>query len=246
MTPNIILTTVIALLTGLVGGITYTKNTTETTATPTEPAVEQITAEDFVSMRPALNSLPAESLSESEKTDLLFMREEEKLARDVYQTLYEKWGIQIFSNIAQSEQTHTETIRDLLNKYRIVDPVTDDTVGVFQNEELQRLYDDLINTGLQSEISALTVGATIEDLDIKDLMEAIERTDNADIALAYENLTRGSRNHLRAFVRQLVNRGATYEPQYISNETYEEIIASDTERGNQNGKSGHERGWGKQ
>ncbi len=244
MNLSIILASLVALLTGLVGGATYTKNSTEEILVPTKTETESIVAEDFVSIRPALASLPVESLSDTEKTDLLFMREEEKLARDVYQTLYEKWGTKIFSNIAQSEQTHTETIRNLLEKYNVTDPVTDDTVGVFQNEELQLLYSDLINKGLQSEVDALKVGATIEDLDIKDLGEAINRTNNADISLAYENLTRGSQNHLRAFTRQLESRGVTYEPEYISSEVYERITTSNNMQGGQGGHGGQKRGWG--
>ncbi len=246
MNPTIILASLIALLTGLVGGATYTKNTSTEPMTSEQipSATENLAAEDFISVRPALASLPTESLSEAEKTDLLFMREEEKLARDVYQTLYEKWGIQTFSNIAQSEQTHTETVRDLLEKYGVTDPVVDDTVGVFQNEQLQNLYKELTERGLQSEVEALKVGATIEELDINDLEEAVARTDNADIKLAYENLTRASRNHLRSFTSQLENRGESYEPQYISTETYQSITTSDTERGRQGGRGGQGRGWG--
>jgi hypothetical protein len=240
-----ILASLIALLTGFVGGATYTKNTSETTSKSeiTETAAETVNAEDFISVRPALASLPSESLSETEKTDLLFMREEEKLARDVYQTLYEKWNVRIFSNIAQSEQTHTETIRDILEKYDVADPVTDDSVGVFQNKELQNLYNELTKQGLQSEMEALQVGAKIEELDISDLQKAVDRTDNQDIKLTYENLTRASRNHLRVFTNQLENRGGSYEPEYISADMYQNITAGDIERGNKGGHGGQSRGW---
>lgn len=208
---------------------------------------ERPIAEDYVSARPEITSLPSESLSEEETAGLLFMREEEKLARDVYQTLFDKWGIKIFSNIAQSEQTHTEAVRDLLEKYNLTDPVTDDTIGVFVNSDLQSLYNTLVERGLQSEVEALTVGAIIEDLDIYDLQNQIEKTDNQDIKLVYENLLRGSRNHLRAFTKQLNMRYVTYEPSYITQEDYAAIISSDQETGNQQGGNGQGgRGWGKQ
>lgn len=247
MNSTIIFASLLALLTGLAGGITYTKSNNEDSSPQLteERAKETVVAEDYVSIRPALASLPDESLSEVEKTDLIYIREEEKLARDVYQTLYEKWGVQVFANIAQSEQTHTETVRDLLEKYDVTDPVTDDSVGVFQNKELQRLYDDLVGQGAVSEVEAFRVGALIEELDIKDLQEAIDRTDNADIAFAYENLIRASRNHLRSFTKQLTARGGTYTPQYISAEEYVGITATDTERGSKNGGGGGQRrGWG--
>lgn len=199
----------------------------------------EVVPEDFVSLRPGVVTLPAESLSEAEIAGLVFMREEEKLARDVYLTLYEQWSEPIFRNIAQSEQTHTEAVRTLLDKYEVTDPVVDDSIGIFQNQELTTLYTELVAQGQASEVAALQVGALIEDLDIKDLDEQLALTDNADITLVYENLQRGSRNHLRAFVRQLAQRSVTYEPSYISPADYAEIIAGESERG-----AGHMRGWG--
>lgn len=201
--------------------------------------VEAVIADDYVSMRPGVSSLPTESISEQESADLVFMREEEKLARDVYLTLYEAWGTPIFSNIAQSEQTHTEAIRGLLEKYEIADPVTDDSIGVFANGELAALYEQLVADGSESLEAALRVGATIEDLDIKDLTEAMAAADNEDIDLVYGNLQRGSRNHLRSFTSQLERLDATYEPQYISASEFESIVGSDTERG-----TSQSRGWG--
>lgn len=243
MNPSIIIATITALLAGFAGGTYYKEQFNLQTVSNFQTA--EVAAEDFVSLRPELSALPSETIIDTEKEDLLFMREEEKLARDVYQILYETWNLPFFSNIAQSEQTHTEAIRDLLEKYEIIDPVSDDRNGVFQNTELQALYKSLVEKGLQSETDALTVGVMIEELDIKDISESISRTDNADIALVYENLMRGSRNHLRAFNRQLTTRGITYDPQYISTEDYQTIVSGETERGNQQGQQagrGHGRG----
>ena len=174
--------------------------------------------------------LPLESLSDSEIESLLLMREEEKLARDAYLALYEKWNMLIFNNIAQSEQQHTDIIKLLLDKYELDDPFVDE-FGVFTNEDLSALYEELVTFGSQSKIDALTVGMTIEDLDIYDLDEALKIIDNIDIQTVYENLMKGSRNHLRSFYKQLTAQGGSYEPQYISLEEYEAILASDMERG---------------
>jgi len=111
------------------------------------------------------------------------MREEEKLARDVYQVLYQQWGHQVFANIFQSEQRHMDAVKALLDKYNLVDPVTDSRVGVFTAPEMQTLYDSLITEGRTSLVAAFNVGATIEDLDIKDLYELLEKTDNDDIKM---------------------------------------------------------------
>lgn len=201
--------------------------------------MNEVLSDDFVSMRPGVTNLPSEEISSEEEAGLVYMREEEKLARDVYMTLYETWGTQVFSNIAQSEQTHTEAIRSLLEKYGIDDPVTDDSVGVFTNDDLATLYDELVEQGSESLEAALRVGALIEDLDINDLTEEMEVADNEDILLVYDNLQRGSRNHLRAFTKQLERLGDTYEPQYISQTEYESIVGSNQETG-----SGQSRGWG--
>ena len=178
-----------------------------------------------------INALPKQPISEEEKEGLIEMREEEKLARDVYLTLYDKWNLQIFKNIANSEQTHTDSVKYLLDRYGIPDLVKSDEIGKFSNPKFEQLYKDLVEKGSKSEVDALMVGATIEVLDIADLEHWLNRTDNEDIKFVYENLMKGSRNHLRAFVRMLNNYGANYSPQYISKEEYEQIINSQMERG---------------
>ncbi|MBW2982153.1 DUF2202 domain-containing protein [Candidatus Woesearchaeota archaeon] len=170
-------------------------------------------------------------LSEAEIEGLKLMREEEKLARDVYLELYDEWNLPIFNNIASSEQTHTNVVKALLEAYGIEDPVVSDERGVFTNSELGVLYNSLIEKGKNSLIDALIIGATIEDLDIKDLDDLLEMTDNEDITLVYENLRKGSRNHIRSFNRQIVNNGGTYEAQYISAEELELILSGEQETG---------------
>jgi len=188
-----------------------------------------------------ITDLPVQELSSEEEAGLIKMREEEKLARDVYTTLYQQWSSQVFENIAGSEQQHMDTIKVVLDKYGLVDPVTDESeVGVFTDSHLQELYDSLVAQGQQSLIDALTVGATIEDLDIYDLNELIAETDNEDIQVAYGNLVKGSRNHLRTYTSQLSDNGVTYEAQFLTQEEVDEIIGSPMERGNVTGTPGTE------
>ena len=178
-----------------------------------------------------LNTFNAEELSEEEKTGLIFMREEEKLAHDVYVALYQKWNLNIFNNISSSEQTHTEAVKALIDRYGLTDPNADKGEGEFANEELQKLYDDLIEQGEKSLEDALRVGVTVEEVDIVDLQKFLKEVDNEDIILVYENLLRGSRNHLRSFVRNMNQSGLSYSPQYLSQEEYDEIANSDNEKG---------------
>ncbi|MFB6342989.1 DUF2202 domain-containing protein [Saccharicrinis sp. FJH62] len=163
----------------------------------------------------------------SEVNNLLFMREEEKLAHDVYVTLYEKWGFRVFNNISYSEQRHTEAVLTLLDYYEIDDIAGDNPVGVFVNEKLQALYDTLVVTGNISEVEALKVGALIEEVDIADLKEELALTDKDPIITVYSNLLKGSENHLRAFVRNLNRWGVVYEPQVIDADSYNSIIFGD-------------------
>lgn len=185
----------------------------------------------IVNLQTRVNSLPKETLSPAESASLTFMREEEKLARDVYITLYNKWGSNIFSNISISEQTHMDAILILLNRYSLTDPVGSNAVGVFSNVALQNLYNQLVAQGNTSVLNAYKVGATIEDLDIFDLTNALTGIDNQDISLVYGMLTKGSRNHLRSFYSNILNVGATYTPQYITQAEFDAIINSEMETG---------------
>lgn len=161
------------------------------------------------------------TITQAEKSSLIYLREEEKLARDVYDYLYSLWGAEIFSNIYASEVQHMAAVKSLLDKYNIKDPIADDIPGIFANEELQHHYDVLTSKGSISLTDALEVGATIEDLDIYDLDEDLHSVViNSDIEQVYNNLLKGSINHINAFVRQL----GSYTPQYISQERYNEVI----------------------
>ncbi len=170
-------------------------------------------------------------LSDAEIAGLKLMREEEKLARDVYMALHDEWDVPIFNNIANSEQTHTDAVKTLLDTYGIEDPVSTDDRGIFTDQKLQILYDDLVNQGGASLLEALIVGATIEDLDIKDLNDLIAQTENQDILLVYNNLRKGSRNHIRSFVGQIEKNGGTYTAQFIEQSELDEILGSPQESG---------------
>jgi hypothetical protein len=175
-------------------------------------------------------------ISQQVENDLVQLREEEKLARDVYLYLYAQWDQWIFSNIAKSEQQHMDAVKGLLDKYDIEDPVDIDIQGHFEDQALQDLYDALIVAGGESMEDALHVGATIEDLDIFDIYEMIEHAITIeDVTSVYENLSQGSRNHFRSFVGQLVlfDEDYLYEAQYLSQEEVDEILASPMETGRQ-------------
>jgi hypothetical protein len=164
------------------------------------------------------------SLSQTEADTLTFMREEEKLARDVYLVMFAYWGSKTFTNIAESEQNHMDAIKTLLDKYGLPDPAYQE-IGVFNDPSLQELYEQLENQGKVSKLDALMVGALIEEIDIEDLQTAIDQTDQHDLQRVYGNLMSGSENHLRAFVSQIERLGVNYEAQYLPQEMVDEILA---------------------
>lgn len=180
-------------------------------------------------LRSQLDAFPKATLTPEERAGLIWMREEEKLAHDVYTALGDQWGTRIFTNIASAEQTHTDAVKALLDRYDIADPSVGTGAGTFTDPDIQALYTTLVSQGSTSLVDALTVGAAIEDLDIADLRA--RATTTPDIALVYANLEQGSRNHMRAFATQLTRNGASYTPTHISQDDYNAIVSSNTERG---------------
>lgn len=167
---------------------------------------------------------PTNTLANAEVADLLLMREEEKLARDVYNTMHELYGQRVFSNIPRAEQRHMDAVLGLLKAYGLEDPAKT-KAGRFGNKELQQLHDDLVQRGTKSRQEAFLVGALIEEVDIEDLVEAMKRTDREDILSVYDNLLAGSKRHLNAFVRNYeALSGESYRAQKMSQKEVDGIL----------------------
>lgn len=172
-----------------------------------------------------LAAIPASDLSTEEAAALVYMYEEEKLARDVYNGLYATWNVPTFQNIAASEQMHMDSVKSLLDRYGLTAPTL--APGSFADATLQNLYTALVAQGNLSVGDALKVGAAIEEIDIIDLQSRLTQTDNADIQLVYNNLMSGSNNHLKAYVNALQNQtGEVYQPQYMTAEMYAAALAA--------------------
>ena len=196
----------------------------------------------------------AAGLDYNEETHLIFMREEEKLARDVYLTFASMYpNTTTFQNIAEtSEQTHTDTMRDKLAQFNVEDPNPDTnnlpaSLGVFTGETFGAYFTDkfnlLTNWGATSELDALYAGAFIEELDMHDIIQCptvivemdngigenecgLVYTDNNAIQNSYNSLVDGSESHLRAYVGQIeaVIGAGNYVAQYLPQETVDAIL----------------------
>jgi len=159
-----------------------------------------ITVTNFAAQQRARRPLPPSvQLTDEEAADILYMREEEKLARDVYLTLSEDWPVPIFTNIGESEQRHMNAIKTLIERYGLTDPIEDDTVGVFPTEYFTNLFDQCVADGSGSLEEALAVGVSIELLDIEDIEKAVEEASMQAVKRVFGNLLEGSKNHLSAF-----------------------------------------------
>lgn len=209
-------------------------------------ATESCVAEDFED-----NANSGGRLDRVEASHLTFMREEEKLARDVYLTLGEMYPNQpVFNNIAgNSEQKHTDTMRDKLAQFNLPDPNPDtndlpQSIGVFKGVEWGSYFTEkfgtLVGLAEQSELAALYVGAFIEELDMKDIAVCpkvmidkgypnpcgLEYTNKRALQRSYSNLIRGSENHLRAFVGRIeaIQGYGTYKAQYLTQQEVDTIL----------------------
>ena len=170
-----------------------------------------------------------EVLLPREKKGILYMREEEKLARDVYEKMFAQYQAMPFGNIRHSEQMHMKRMETLVAKYKLEDPVktTKDEPGKFVNPVLQKLYDDLVASGTKSYRAALEAGALIEEIDIADLNKEITGVQNTDVAETYQYLKMASENHLNAFNQRLKTEGVNYKPTVLSQAAFDAIISND-------------------
>jgi hypothetical protein len=179
-----------------------------------------ITLTDEQAMPPAIK---AATLSAHEKEGLSFIWEEEKMARDLYTSLYESDNLTIFIDLARSEQSHMDQARAIIDKYALTIPGKDEQ-GVYQNQTLQNVHDELLAKGLSSDQDALNAAATFEEISIIDLEKELNATHAEDVKVMFQGLLAGSQKHLRSYVTELKDRGIEYDPRYLGKDEFEKIV----------------------
>ncbi len=170
------------------------------------------------------------TLTDTLAASLIKIREEEKLARDVYAVVGRTWNNQVFQRISTAENNHLTAVITLMRSAGLTDTALE-AEGIFTGSGMQAMYDSLVSQGEASFQEACQAGARIEEMDINDLSRALLNTSDSNATLVLENLLRGSRNHLRAFNRQLAALGYTYTPVYISQDEFDQIVNSPMEQG---------------
>ncbi|MBF0162312.1 MAG: DUF2202 domain-containing protein [Magnetococcales bacterium] len=195
---------------------------------PQKIATAAISGTGFIPVAAQMATTP---LSQVEQKTLLVMREEEKVARDLYREMHRLWGVSLFKSVAGEEQEHMDAMARLLARYQLPDPVGNNGPGTFVNPAMTNLYQTLAQRGAQSVEEALRACALEEEINILDLEDAIKTTTQADLKRVYSELQKDSYNHLRSFAHGLELRGIAYQGVKLPQATITAILHGPMERG---------------
>lgn len=202
-------------------------------------AVLKVAQEDGVSSFVTPNICPVLNVTDpltADEIEFLFaMREDEKMAKDLYTAFGAQYPTAVqFSRIATAEATHVAAIETMLTYYEVSFPALT-PAGVFADAEKQAQYDAFLAQGTTIQ-GAFEVMALLEEENIA-AYKAVEATaTNANIKLILANMVRASSNHLKAAVRQLTILGITYTPTHLDQATFDEVISSAFAQGNMYGQ----------
>lgn len=163
-------------------------------------------------------------LTECEIEGIVLVREERKLASDLFSELYDTWDFEIFKLISQSEQTYMDEIKELIDKFNIEDPVKDNSRGIFTSPYIKKLYSNLVEKGNKSAYESVRIAATLEDLSIKDLNDLLELSTKKEIITLYNSLRMASIGYIRAISKELKKYDRRYQAQFLSNEELRAIL----------------------
>ena len=169
-------------------------------------------------------------LTDAEVNGILSLREEEKVAYDVYTVMFEKYESKVFKNIAENEKEHMNKIKELIDQFNLTDPIagTIDQKGVFSNKKMQTMYDEMILGGNYGLLDALRAAARFEETDIVDLRKYLSSASDQSVINVYLNLESGSQDHLRSLVKYIEDEGISYKPSYLSKEDFDKIMSVKT------------------
>ncbi|MDF0591259.1 DUF2202 domain-containing protein [Candidatus Methanocrinis natronophilus] len=161
------------------------------------------------------------ALSAAEVEGMAFILEEERMARDLYLEFYKTTRLAVFHDVAVSEEIHIASILTLMERRGL--PAPPEAPGVYADEALQRMYEELL-AAAESPEAALRAAAQVEEASVHDLSTEIEGTLEPDLISVYGGLMVGSQKHLRTFVRALEDRGEEYIPTILSQEEFDRIV----------------------
>jgi len=156
---------------------------------------------------------------------LMYLHDQEKLARDINRTFYYTWGKPIFASIAESEQRHMNVLRAILDYYYLSALVETDEVGVFGAHHHTEAFTDLVNQGEVSLTEAYRAVGYLEEWDIREIRGSIEFTQDQALIDTFSNLLAGARNHLRVFAARSNSLGYAYQAQMLKQSEVDDICS---------------------
>jgi len=157
-------------------------------------------ASGYPVLLPILDTAP---LSDQEGADILFMREEEQMAHDLYSRWAGMYPLPVFSNIRDSETVHIYEVQLLMDRYDVPSERIGNASSGYYNPVIQSWYEAFSSQSDTSQTDALEAGVTIGQEDIADLDAAIGHTSRPDILQVWNNLRQGSMKHESAFLQAL-------------------------------------------
>ncbi len=150
------------------------------------------------------NSVFNETLSPREIDDMNYLIENEKLLRDYFNVMYNKYNLSLFQNVAKSEQSHLNFLAVKFLRYDLKNPTEEKPAGEYVNPELQQTYDIMIAKGETNIYAALLAGSSKVKEDVEDIPLMIDQFEgNADIVLIFSNILIESQKNREVLEQEL-------------------------------------------
>lgn len=178
-----------------------------------------------------LDSMPFARLSAAEQRAMAQVRKFELMAYDVCMTFNNPNRQELFDDVAPNENRQANLALALFTRYSINDPCPNHSLGVFTDTAYQNLYNRLVYLSQNTYLNALLKGAMLEELEISRLNDLSNNVDQRDLAWAFNHMEKQSRNNLRMFYNEIIARGGSYSPHYLTWQYFNRIVTTGPETG---------------
>ncbi|MCC6402649.1 MAG: DUF2202 domain-containing protein [Fimbriimonadaceae bacterium] len=143
----------------------------------------------------------------------------ERVAADVFEALSKKWGGRPFGKLAEAEATHVVAVGRILGRTGNSSTIIEQ--GKYSMPEFQALYDAMVKRGSVSLEEALSAGAELEEMSLRDLQAWRTEEKGTEARKVFDALIQGSANHLQACLEGRKALGLKeYVPKYLSAEDF--------------------------
>lgn len=169
----------------------------------------------------SITSLYAEILDD--KALLLKLYSEEKMAYDLYGEFYERWQLNVFSDVQQREARHVWCVEVIMNKYSAAVSAGKKKI-LYHDKETEDLYNELSVKGCISDLSALEAAAYLKEKFISDLRTRALNINDGYLLKVIFLLEKAAKSHFQAFVKSIRLSGSDYTPAFLTDGEYSNIM----------------------